>query len=59
MATCSCSVCHSGNGLHYNLEDGKGKMVCKSCYDALVLSEIEKLKKMTPRKFMKFISVFK
>ena len=57
MAT--CSVCHSRDGLHYNLEDGKGKMVCKSCYDALILFEIEKLRKMTPRNFMKFISVFK
>ena len=58
MAT--CSVCRSEDGLHYkNLENGKGEMICKSCYDALVSFEIERTKRMTPRNFMKFISVFK
>jgi len=61
MTTCSvCSVCHSEDGLHYkNLQNGKGEMIGASCYDALVLSEIEKLKRMTPRDFVEFISVFK
>ena len=56
----TCSVCRSEDGLHYyNLQNGKGEMIGAACYDALVLSEIEKLERMTPRDFVEFISVFK